>query len=805
VSETPALDLERLLNQEQLEAAVTTEGPLLILAGAGSGKTRVIVHRIAHILSAGLARPHEIFAVTFTNKAAGEMRSRLSDLIGPDIARAWIGTFHALSARMLRIEGHRLGYDRNFSIYDQDDSQKLMKRILDAEGIDTASRGVSVPEIAHEIDRAKNHGLMPAAFLEKPAGDSMAARLCRKIYPKYQDALRKANAMDFGDLLLLAVELLRHHPEARKRFHDRFRYVMVDEFQDTNAVQYDLLKLLVRPENNLAVVGDDDQAIYRWRGADVANILNFEDEFPNAKIVTLEENYRSTANILAAANAVIKRNAHRHPKTLRTEAAEGARVKIELVPTSEHESGVVARLIRDRIDRGERPEDFAILYRQNAQSRLFEESLRKLRVPFVLIGGTGFYDRMEVKDVLAYLRLTVNPSSSQDFERIVNVPARKIGDKTLELLRRAAEPHGLEGARMLEAPEEAMRLVGLKPSAIAALKALDHLLETFRVLAENASAQEVAKRVIEETGYIHHLDRTEKETAQDRVANVEELVTSIAEHEAELVEKPPVSDEYRKRSAQRGEAERRSGGEFTSPITDEYGLGIAGAKTPLEAFLDMAALTSTNDETSREGAVSMLTLHSAKGLEFPYVFMVGMEEATFPSKRALESRDNAEMEEERRLCYVGMTRAKKELALIAARYRRIYGKVEVRRVSRFLGELPDAVVENLLGRAPVDTAVVDPERAVDRGGDRIVYDVDSAPTSDMEDSRPHAWSMDRDVDVLPDASTFRRGARVFHNSFGEGTVMESDGDGRDARLTIRFSSAGVKRVVARFVRSLEES
>jgi ATP-dependent DNA helicase UvrD/PcrA len=805
MAETPALELEKLLNPAQLLAATTTEGPLLILAGAGSGKTRVIVHRIAYILSAGRGRAHEIFAVTFTNKAAGEMRGRLAELIGPEIDRAWIGTFHALSARMLRIEGKRLGYEKNFTIYDEDDSKRLMKSVMERAGVDTSSRGVSVQEIAQEIDRAKNLGLTPEQLSKRPAGDSVAARLARRIYPKYQDALRKANAMDFGDLLLLAVELLRHHPEARRRFHDRFRYVMVDEFQDTNAVQYELLKLLVRPENNLAVVGDDDQAIYRWRGADVTNILHFEDEFQDVEVVKLEENYRSSANILAAANSVIKRNAHRHDKTLKTKAPSGEKVKVALVDTSEQEAALVARIIAERLARNERPEDFAILYRQNAQSRLFEEALRKARIPFVLIGGTGFYDRMEVKDVLSYLRIVANPSSTQDFERVVNVPPRKIGDKTIELLRAAAEPKGLEGSRMLELSPDEMRAGGIKPAAAAALGSLALMLESFRELAAHASATEVAKRIIEETGYVHHLEKSEPQTAPDRIANVAELVSSIAEHESML----------------------EQGGH----PTEEEGLGLAGARTPLEAFLDTAALSSPNDESSRDGAVSMLTLHSAKGLEFPAVFMVGMEEQTFPSKRALDSGEREAMEEERRLCYVGMTRAKRELALIAARQRRIYGKVEVRRASRFLGELPDAIVGNLFGgifeprrteREPSYAAGEGPPlRAVDRGHDRIVYDDpqdagraaedwppqpadDPAPTSDMEESRPHSWSRAR-APARAEGRAFRPGSRVFHNSFGEGTVEDADGLGQDARLTIRFPAAGVKRVVARFVRSLEES
>jgi DNA helicase-2/ATP-dependent DNA helicase PcrA len=769
------VDLDALLNPEQREAAITTEGPLLILAGAGSGKTRVLVHRIAHILDEGRARPFQIFAVTFTNKAAGEMRSRLESLLGDSLREAWIGTFHALSARMLRMEGHRLGYSPSYTIYDDDDSKRLIKAIMEELQIDS-SRGTSVAQVGGEIDRAKNMGLLPEQYLkiERTTKDDVTDRAVRRVYPKYQDALRRSNAMDFGDLVMLAVELLRHHQEARQRFADRFWYVMVDEFQDTNKVQYELLKLLAHPRNNIAVVGDDDQAIYRWRGADVSHILGFEKEFEGAHVVKLERNYRSTGNILAAANAVIQRNKRRHEKTLRTSAPMGTPVGVGMVIRSEDESELVARIIEKGIERGERPEDYAILYRQNAQSRLFEESLRRHRVPFTLIGGTGFYERMEVKDVLAYLRITANPSSRQDFERIINTPARGIGDKTIALVRQAGEAASVEGALMLDLPERELLAVGLKKSAIDKLKALGNKLAGFRKKAETEAASEVARAIIEETDYKKHLERTEPQSADDRAANVEELVSSIAQHETEI----------------EGSADAES-------------LGIAGARSPLQAFLDSAALVSTNDLQTQEGAVSMLTLHSAKGLEFPFVFMVGMEELTFPSKRAMEA-DAESMEEERRLCYVGMTRAMKELYLVAARYRRIYGREEVRWPSRFLAELPEAIVGNVptLERA---TLRQPSSPSVLRGGDEIVYDADPPPP-EMEESRPHGPSARRSPASEPSAGvSFRRGSRVYHNTFGEGTVEDADGQGPAARLTIRFPKDGVKRVVARFVRSLEES
>jgi DNA helicase-2/ATP-dependent DNA helicase PcrA len=754
--ERVAADLSEILNPEQYRAATTTEGPLLILAGAGSGKTRVLVHRIAYILEQKKAVPWQIFAVTFTNKAAGEMKSRLEKLIGGSMSQAWIGTFHSLCARLLRIEAKRLGYGSNFTIYDAEDSKRLLKRVLDDLAVDT-SRGISVASVANEIDRAKNKGLGAKAFAERPHGsfESPAQKIARAAYPRYQRELARANAMDFGDLLLLAVELLAHHPEVRRRYSDRFRYVMVDEFQDTNAIQYDLLKLLVTEHQNLGVVGDDDQSIYRWRGAEVSNILEFHREFSRATIVKLEENYRSTGNILSAANAVIAQNARRHQKSLRTQAGPGAPVGLALLETGEQEARLVAELIRQRIGAGERPEDFAILYRANAQSRPFEEALGREKVPYTVIGGTGFYERMEVKDVVAYLRVTANPASTQDFERIVNVPSRKIGAKTVEKLRAAAERAGVSGANVLSLPNDA--LAGITRAALEQIRELDDLLSDFRELAaDGARASDIARVIIDRIGYEQHLRDTEPQNADDRIQNVSELVSSIAEFEQRTV--------------------------------------VEEGRTALEAFLEQAALTSPDDQSSESGSVSLLTLHSAKGLEFPVVFMVGMEDQTFPSKRALENDDREAMEEERRLCYVGMTRAMRELHLTAARLRRVYGTEEVRRASRFLADLPNDIVGNM----PLPRLAPVPRR-IPRGSDEVVYDDYGAP-------EPEARAMDYVSDMPAPSDGFHPGARIHHNLFGIGTIEEREGSGKDTRLRVRFpGEADLKTVVARFVSLAKES
>lgn len=719
------------LNPEQRAAAEHTEGPLLILAGAGTGKTRVLVHRVAHLLETGAARPHEILAVTFTNRAAGEMRSRIETMVGPAARRAWIGTFHSMCGRILRLEGHRLGYNRQFSIYDQQDSLRVLKRCLETAGHPKSD--ISPQSIASEIDRAKNLGLSPEAFLSEIAPfDTPTRRIARGVYPKYQAALRAANAVDFGDMLLLTVELFKCAPEVCAELGQRFRYVMVDEFQDTNQVQYQLLRKLVAPHQNLAVVGDDDQSIYRWRGAQIKNILEFPQIFPDAEVVRLEQNYRSTGNILRAANAVIAQNQRRHGKRLRTEAGDGDPLGVALFQHADDEAQMVAQIITQRIRGGSAPEDFAILYRQNAQSRIFEETLRRFRVPYVVLGGTGFYERAEVKDLLAYLRMIVNPRSTEDFLRVVNVPGRGIGQKTLSQLQALSEQEERPGAEVLSLGSAALERAGITKRAVRQLEVFAERLAAWTALADDDSPDAVLRAIISDTRYLAHLEKKDPATFEDRSANVEELVSSVAEFE---------------------------------PEADE----ASEAASPLERFLEQAALSSTQD-VDTDHAVRLLTLHAAKGLEFPCAFIVGLEEGTFPSRRAAEG-DEDDLEEERRLFYVGITRAEKTLFLSAARYRRIYGREELRLPSRFLAELPEAVVGPMVGTqaghtSPATIRVPEEER---------VFRVD------------------------PGEDPFAVGRAVHHNTFGRGRIEARDGAGAQARLTIRFQDAGTKRVIARFV------
>lgn len=761
-------DLAQRMNPEQLRATTTTEGPLLILAGAGSGKTRVLVHRAAYILHEGRAQPWEIFMVTFTNKAAREMTERLEKLIGPEVRSAWIGTFHALCARILRQEGHRLGYKSHFTIYDTDDSKRLIKKLMGEMDFDSDNYALSPAKIISAIDKAKNLGLSPEKFKASLTQFSGAVeRAAMAVYFKYQNALRRANAMDFSDLLLLTVELFKHHAEAKMRYAQRFRYVMVDEFQDTNQTQYDILRHIVSESGNFAVVGDDDQSIYRWRGAEVTNILGFAKAYPKAAVIKLEQNYRSTANIIAAANSVISQNTTRHDKTLFTETEPGAPVGVAVFDYGDQEAYVIAKLLRGRIDAGEAAGDFAILYRQNAQSRSFEEHFMRHQVPYLLVGGTGFYQRKEVKDIVAYLRLIANPHSRADFERIINVPSRKIGNTTLARLRQAADAAEVEGTDIVGLSDTALDAVGLRGAILQRLRKFSRILTSLREYAKDAKASDVAVKVIKITEYLAHLEKSDPTSADDRKANIEELVSSIVEHEQSYGQAVPNPD---------------------ADAEEEF--GIAGAKTPLQAFLDQASLGS-GEEAGTEGGVNLLTLHSAKGLEYPVVFMVGMEEMTFPSKRVLESGDREALEEERRLCYVGVTRAQKEVNLTAARMRRVYGSEEPRRLSRFLAELPPSVVANLplsAGQrksAHSLTPILPAPRAQDRGGDRVEY-VESPTRGRMP------------IEAAVASEHPQIGDHVNHNLFGRGLVVERDAPGSKGKLTIQFANER-KRVVSKFV------
>jgi DNA helicase II / ATP-dependent DNA helicase PcrA len=714
------------LNPEQRAAVQAGEGPLLVLAGAGSGKTRVLTHRIAWLIGAAGIAPEAILAVTFTNKAAAEMRGRVEKLLGPAGVGVWVATFHSTCVRLLRREIERLGRARSFVIYDESESQALLREALRRHGLD--ARGPDARRLHWRIDQWKNQGLSPEAAAER-ARDLEEERGAA-LYRSYQGLLAEANALDFGDLLLLTVELFDAHPGVLARYQERWQYVLVDEYQDTNRVQYRLVNQLARGHQNLCVVGDPNQSVYGWRGADIRNILDFERDFPGAGVVKLERNYRSTQPILAGANAVVAHNLDRRELALRSERGGGAPIRLYQARDEREEAQFVVQCILEGA-RGEGRSlgHFAVFYRTNAQSRPLEEELLKYDVPYVVVGGVRFYDRAEVKDVLAYLRLAVNPADAMALRRIVNVPARGIGKATLEraaLLAEARRVTLLEGLRAVAGEG------GRSASKVAEFLALvEQLAGELAPLAPDLAIG----CVLERTGYLRALEAEGTPEAEARVENLRELSAGAEDFES------------------------------ADPT------GEATGRSQLEQFLDQVALVSDLDGLdARQERVSLMTAHSAKGLEFPSVFLVGMEEGIFP--HSISARDDRSVEEERRLCYVGMTRAMERLTLTWAEERRRYGERSFGTPSRFLSEIPAALVEGSSPDARLSRGVSSP------GGRVLDYSLAQ--------------------DEAPDAGSPRRGSRVRHPIFGDGVVLEVQGSGPSQKLRIQFARAGIKTVILRF-------
>src|SRR5438132_90053 len=731
--------LAKVLNPPQLEAVRHGEGPLLILAGAGSGKTRVLTHRIAYLMRERLARAPEILAVTFTNKAAGELRERVEKLVGPDSQRLWVATFHAAGARILRREAEALGLTRSFAIYDDADQLAEAKRATSDLGFDagTARQHLS------RIDRWKNAGLLPAD-VRVPEYD-VPGKTALKVYQRYQSALQASNAVDFGDLIVRIAELFHKRPDILNMYAERFRHILVDEFQDTNPAQYHLLRLLASVHGNLCVVGDDDQAIYRWRGAEVDNILDFPKHFKGTKVVRLEQNYRSSGRILAAAHAIIEKNERRAEKKLWTAAGEGEKVRVFVAEDERDEGGRVASDLYAGNARGTSYAEMAVFYRANAQSRALEDALRARRIPYRVVRGRSFYDRAEVKDIAAYLRLCINPRSDGDLLRVINTPPRGIGDTTVEHLRASANRQGLSLWEALSSDDPEMPANAR--TKIAPFKAL---IEKLRAgVAEDDGAAAAIERVIAETGYA---DRLRLEGEEGR------------------------------------------------------------ADTPLLGFLEQLALVGDADAASGGDRVSLMTLHAAKGLEFDAVWMTGLEERVFPSSRSLGQtgplasgeEDPAEMAEERRLCYVGMTRARKRLTLSLARCRSLFGELRYNLPSRFVGELPPDLTDGL---AALDRLSPMQERArkdvfYDEFDQRPRYG-DQGPLparNKMRESRYDPASKPVVKQAAPGVGGLGLGARVKHPSFGIGTVEDADGEGLTRKLVVRFGpGVGLKKVLARFI------
>jgi DNA helicase II / ATP-dependent DNA helicase PcrA len=624
------------LNPAQREAVLHTEGPLLVVAGAGSGKTRVLTHRVAHLIAAVGVQPNEILAITFTNKAAGEMRSRLEDLL-PDVARRiWILTFHAACGRILRREAPRLGYKTNFTIYDQADQVRLVKQCL--EELERDPKRFPAKGIHEHISAAKNQLIGPAEYRSRV--DSFYDQTVAEVYDLYQRRLFAANAVDFDDLLMLTVDVLERFPEANERWQKAFRYILVDEYQDTNHAQYRLLQLLAEKHRNVCVVGDPDQSVYAFRGADIRNILEFERDFGETTTIPLEQNYRSTNTILRAANAVISHNRERKPKNLWSDLGDGDPVRVLEVEDEHAEARFVAAELADLVDRGVNGSEIAVFYRTNAQSRVLEDILVRQEIPYQVIGGPRFYERAEVKDLIAYLQVIDNPFDAVSLQRIANRPRRGIGDASLARLQSYADGHGLSLWEALEFPEEA----GLGPAQARAVNAFRTLIQSLQAGALELAVDELVERTLDRSGYRAALEAERTIEAQGRIENLQELVGVAQEYEA------------------------------SAPDPN------------LSTFLQEISLFSDQDALrDQQSLVTLMTLHNAKGLEFRAVFMIGMEEGVFPHSRSLEENS---LEEERRLAYVGMTRAKEWLTLTHASARALYGSRNYNLPSRFLDELP---------------------------------------------------------------------------------------------------------------------
>ncbi len=728
------------LNPVQREAALHKDGPLMIVAGAGSGKTRVIIHRMAHLLMGHGVDPSHILAVTFTNKAAEEMRTRVGRLLGAS-AGVWVSTFHSLGAQLLRQHIHLFGYSSSFSIFDDSDQTSLLKKVIKSQGYDP--KIMTPKQLKGWVSWVKRNALT-LDDLEK--GDNPAARKQLPLLREYQDRLREANAVDFGDLLLLTHHLFARHPEILESYRERWRYVMIDEYQDTNRVQYLLSHQLAGPSQNICVVGDEDQSIYGWRGADIRNILSFEKDFPNARVIKLEQNYRSTSTIIEASSELIALNKERKPKRLWTENPPGGSIKLyEAVDERDEAYYVVEEVLREK-GMGRSLRDMAVFYRTHAQSRVFEDILRKREVPYTVYGGTRFYDRKEIKDLLAYLRFLVNPADEVNLFRIINVPTRGIGAKTLSKLEEIKTSQGLDWMQALQRASEGS---GLGPKSRAGLKRFYDLVQSFSHLVSGPPSP-VVNKVIEDSGYKKMLEDEGGPEARMRLENLEELINAAAEYELES-EDP----------------------------------SLAG-------FLEKVSLESDIDRYNpEEGSLILMTLHSAKGLEFPVVFMVGLEDGVFPHAMAVMEDNNeagSRLEEERRLCYVGVTRAMEKLVISYAGSRILRGSRQECNPSPFLAEIPSSYFEKVRKGGALSTPQRKSQKPqkkrpsrVDYGDSELVYEDDHA-----HGSYEH-----------PDGFTLHPGDAIYHRSYGEGVIKRFEESGERLKIVVKFGSK-TKKFLARY-------
>ena len=732
-------DLE-LLNREQQEAVLHVDGPLLILAGAGSGKTRVLTYRIAHLIDECGVNPWNILAITFTNKAAGEMRERVDKIVGYGSESIWVSTFHSTCVRILRRYIDRLGYDTNFTIYDTEDQKTVMKSVCQKLQLD--SKLYKERMLLNVISHAKDEYISPNEFLLEAKGDFRQEKIAQA-YVEYQKELKKNNALDFDDLLVKTVELFQSCPDVLEYYQNRFRYIMVDEYQDTNTVQFKFISTLARQYRNLCVVGDDDQSIYKFRGANIRNILDFEKVFPDAKVVKLEQNYRSTQNILNAANGVIANNRGRKEKALWTENEQGEPILFQQFQNGYEEAEYVSGEISKKVRKGEAEyQDFAVLYRTNAQSRLFEEKFLYANIPYKIVGGVNFYSRKEIKDILAYLKTIDNGKDDLAIRRIINVPKRGIGNVTLAKVQAYADSRDIS---FFEALEEAGEIPGLGKAALK-IQPFVHLIHEMRLSLADMSMQDLIQAILDKTGYAEDLKNEDTDESEARLENIDEFINKAVTYEE-------------------------------------------GAEEPnLSGFLEEVALVADIDSVEDgDNRVLLMTLHSAKGLEFPYVYLAGMEDGLFPSYMSIAADDpTEEIEEERRLCYVGITRAMKELTITCARCRMVRGETQYNNVSRFVREIPSELLarKSVMPREPKKPEV--PQN--------------TSYQKAKEAFRTKTFDPQQFKVVKADKLDYTVGDQVSHVKFGKGTVLEITEGGRDYEVKVDFERFGVKKMFASFAK-----
>ncbi|MGN1361310.1 MAG: ATP-dependent helicase [Eggerthellaceae bacterium] len=790
------------LNPPQQEAVVTTEGPLLVLAGAGSGKTRVLTYRIAHLVDDLGVHPWQILAITFTNKAAAEMRERLGRLVGPAARGMWVSTFHSMCVRILRSDADRLGFSKSFTIYDVDDQKRLYKEIMAELRIDPKRYPVNA--LMNRISTAKNELVVPSAFAQKvidPVG-----KVAARVYERLQQRLKAANAFDFDDLLLYAYLLLKNNPDVLQAYQERFRYLLVDEYQDTNKAQYEITRLLAARYRNIMVVGDDDQSIYSWRGADLRNILEFETDYPDAHVVKLEQNYRSVGNVLAAANAVIANNRNRKPKKLFTASEDGDKIQVYQAAEGRDEGRWIAGEIEKLHARGTSYTQMAVFYRTNAQSRTLEDMMLRAGVPYRIVGGVRFFERAEIKDVMAYLTLVVNPADDVAAKRVINVPRRGIGKSTVELIQHIAISQDMT---FMDACEMAVVDPELRPAARKHVAEFVSLIKEARTYEGNL--RRVVEAIVDRTGLIRALELENTDEARTRIENIKEFLGVVDEfmetHDEDdaLFEAPTAALVSDQDQSAAGSFDALQQSLFQLPVQEAEPVRVLRGNS-LPDFLEWVRLRTDLDSASEDGsAVTLMTVHSSKGLEFDVVFVAGMEESLFPHVNSMN--DVIGIEEERRLAYVAITRARKKLYLTHAQSRQIFGQTQANPTSRFIAEIPVELKETsgIGSRGFAGTGWE--KRGSRRGiagsgseaGEGRVFGRSSATGSSGRSDRGSRGTAGSGVRTNPNAGkksaagvTFVKGDVVDHKTFGRGTVTKVDGD----TLHVRFAKTGqVKKLL----------